>query len=225
VTTIPEVVDTLVSRASPVRRLRPPFQRALLWLALAAALLGLISIEHGVRGDLAERLRQPGFAAGLAAAVITGILSAIAAFTISIPDRSRWWLLLPVPSLLIWVSTVSYECFADWISIGPDGIHVGEAIGCFASLVLTSVPLGFALIMMLRYAALVRSGPVAMMGGLAVAAITSTGLSLFHDLNATMMILVWNLGTTVLITGLGTLFGRGMFRWMASPLLPGHSGT
>lgn len=63
------------------------------------------------------------------------------------------------------------------------------------------------------------------MGGLAVAAITSTGLSLFHDLNATMMILVWNLGTTVLITGLGTLFGRGMFRWMASPLLPGRSGT
>jgi hypothetical protein len=198
-----------------VRRLRPPFQRALLWLALATVVVGLISIEHGVRADLAERLRQPGFAVGLAAAVITGILAAIAAFTISIPDRSQWWVLLPLPSLLIWISTVSYECFADWISIGPDGIRMGETVECFASLVLTSVPLGVALIIMLRYAALVRSGPVAMMGGLAVAAITSTGLALFHDLDATMMILVWNLGTAALIVALGYVFGPRLF-WSAS---------
>ncbi len=45
----------------------------------------------------------------------------------------------------------------------------------------------------------------AMMGGLAVAAITSTALSLFHELDATVMIRVWNLGTVVLITRLGTL--------------------
>jgi hypothetical protein len=211
VTTIPEVVDTLVSCASPVRRLRSPFQRALLWLAMATVVLGLISIEHGVRADLMERLRQPGFAVGLAAAIITGILSAIAAFTISIPDRSRWWVLLPLPSLLIWISTVSYECFADWISIGPDGTHVGEAVGCFASLVFTSVPLGVALIIMLRYAALVRSGPVAMMGGLAVAAITSTALALFHDFDATIMILVWNLGVAALIIAFGYLFGPRLF--------------
>jgi hypothetical protein len=211
VTTIPEIVDTLVSRASPVRRLRPPFQRALLWLAMATVVLGLISLEHGVRADLAERFRQLGFAVALAAAVTTGILSTIAAFTISIPDRSRWWVLLPLPSLLIWISTVSYECFADWISIRPDGIRMGEAVACFASLVLTSGPLGGALIIMLRYAALLRSGPVAMMGGLAVAAITSTGLELFHDLDATMMILVWNLGTAALIVALGYLFGPRLF--------------
>ena len=62
------------------------------------------------------------------------------------------------------------------------------------------------------------------MGGLAVAAITATALSLFHDHDATVLILFWNLGTTVLITGLGTLFGRGMFRWMTSRLLPSQSG-
>jgi hypothetical protein len=45
----------------------------------------------------------------------------------------------------------------------------------------------------------------AMMGGLAVAAITSTALSLFHELDATVMIRVRNLGTVVLITRLGTL--------------------
>jgi hypothetical protein len=55
-----------------------------------------------------------------------------------------------------------------------------------------------------------------MMGALAVAAITSSALALFHDLDATVMILVWNLGTAALITVLGALFGRRMFRWLAS---------
>jgi hypothetical protein len=63
------------------------------------------------------------------------------------------------------------------------------------------------------YAALLRPGAVAMAGALAVAAITSSALSLLHDLDATMMILVWNLGAAALITGLGSLFGLRMFRW------------
>jgi hypothetical protein len=44
-----------------------------------------------------------------------------------------------------------------------------------------------------------------MMGGLAVAAIASTALSLFHELDATVTIRAWNLGTAVLITGLGSI--------------------
>jgi hypothetical protein len=209
VTTIPEVVDTLVSCATPVRRLRPPVQRALLWIGLAVVVLALISFEYGVRANLAERLRQPNFTIGIAAATVTAVLSAIAAFTISVPDRSRWWLLLPMLTLVIWISTVSYECLTDWISIGPDGLRMGDAVGCFASLLLTSVPLGGALIIMLRYA-LVRSATVAKLGGLAVAAVTSTALALFHDLDATVMILVWNLGTAALITAIGCLFGPQM---------------
>jgi hypothetical protein len=93
---------------------------------------------------------------------------------------------------------------------------MGEALSCFASLVLTSVPLGIALIIMLRYAAMVRSGTVAMLGGLAVAAITSTALALFHDLDATVMILVWNLGTAAFITAVGCLLGPRMFGSAAS---------
>jgi hypothetical protein len=216
VTTIPALIDMLVNRASPVRRLRPPLLRASLWLAFAAVVLALLAFEHGLRSDLAEQLRQPTFALGLGAAATTGILSAIAAFAISIPDRSRWWLLLPAPALVVWVGTISYGCFADWVSIGPDGAQMGEALSCFSSLVLTSAPLGIALMVMLRYAARLRAGAVTMMGALAVAAITSSALALSHDLDATVMILVWNLGTAAVITVLGALFGRRMLRWLAS---------
>lgn len=92
-------------------------------------------------------------------------------------------------------------------------------------LVLTSVPLAIALAVMLCHAAVLRGGTVAMMAGLAVAAMTATALALFHDHDATALILVWNLGTTALITGLVTLFGRGMFHWMASRLLTSQPGA
>jgi hypothetical protein len=218
VTRTAELIDALVECATPVRRLRPPLLRAALWLGFAGLILALLAIGHGVRADLAQRLHQQSFVVSIAAAVITGILSAIAAFAISLPDRSQWWLLLPMPTLAVWVGTIGYGCFADWVSIGPDGVHMGEALRCFATLILTSVPLAIALSVMLRYAALLRAGAVAMMGGLAIAAITSTALALFHDLDATIMILVWNLGTAALITGVGSLCGDRMFRWMASRL-------
>jgi hypothetical protein len=225
VTGTPELIDALVECATPVRRLRPPLVRAGLWLAFAGLILALLAIGHGVRPDLMERLHQPAFAASIAAALATGILSASAAFAVSLPDRSRWWLVLPMPALAVWVATIGYGCFADWVSIGPDGVRFGETLRCFATLVLTSVPLAIALAAMLRYAALLRAGAVAMMGGLAVAAVTSTALSLFHDLDATVMILVWNLGTAALITGVGSLFGRRMFGWMASRLLTSQPGA
>ena len=71
------------------------------------------------------------------------------------------------------------------------------------------------MLVMLRYAAPLRPTAVAFMGSLAVAAITATALSLFHVIDATVMILLWNFGTAVLFVGLAGVFGRKMFRWVA----------
>ena len=217
-TKTPDLIDALVECATPVRRLRPPLVRGALWLALAAFILALLAIGHGVRADLAERLHQPVFVVSIAAALATGVLAAVAAFMVSLPDRSQWWLALPAPALAVWVGTIGYGCLTDWVVIGPDGVRFGETLRCFATLVLTSVPLAIALAVMLRYAALLRPGAVTLAGALAVAAITSSALSLFHDLDATMMILIWNLGTAALITGLGGLFGRRVLRSTVSHL-------
>jgi len=225
VTRTDELIDSLVERAAPVQRLRPPLVRTALWLGFAGLLIALIAAGHGMRADVVQQLRQPAFAITVGAALATGILSALAAFTVSIPGRSRWWLALPLPPLVVWMSTIGYGCFADWISLGPEGFRFGEELRCAALLVLTSVPLATALAAMLRYAAMLRSGAVALTGGLAIAAITAAVLPLFHDHDATAMILVWNLGTAALITGAAGLFGRRIFGWMAARLLaPGVHG-
>jgi hypothetical protein len=195
--------------------------RATLWLLFAALILVLLAISHGARPDLAYRVQQPQFVIAIASSLLTGVLAAIASFYISLPDRSRLWLFLPVPALVVWLATISYGCLTDWVSVQPGGISLGETARCFATLVLTSVPLSLAMLVMLRHAAMFRPTLVAAMGSFAVAAITATALSFFHDLDATVMILMWNLGTAALLVGFGILLGRKMLSRVAP--LPVHA--
>jgi hypothetical protein len=213
VTTTPEFIEKLVASATPVRRLKPPLARAAMWLMFAALVLALIGIAHGLRSDFLECVQQPRFVAAMIGALTTGILAAMASFRVSLPDSSRLWLVLPLPALALWVSAIGYGCLTDWVAIGPDGVRLGEAVRCFATLLLTSLPLSIAMLVMLRYAALLQATEVSLMGGLAVAAITSFALSLFHNLDATMMILIWNLGSAIILATLGTVFGNSMFAW------------
>ncbi|WP_175817880.1 NrsF family protein [Burkholderia diffusa] len=214
-TSTPDLIASLVADATPVRRLLPPALRAACWLAFAALILTLVAIEHGVRPDLMLKLRQPVFVTGVAAASITGVLAAVAVFIASIPGRSRRWLLLPAPAFGAWIATIGYGCLTNWVRIGPDGISPGETARCFATMGLTGIPLSLVLLVMLRHAAHCAPAPVAMMGSLAVAAITAVALSLFHPLDATVMILIWNFGVAALLIALSGLYGRRLLAWMA----------
>jgi hypothetical protein len=215
-----DLIDALVDSATPVRRLRPPLVRAGSWFALAGLVLGLLCVAHGVRPDIAMRLQQPVFVIGMIGTLATAVLAALASFKLGVPDSSRWWLLLPLPALAVWVSTIGYGCLIDWVSMSADGMRLGEAARCFATLLLTSVPLSVAMLIMLRHAAPLRPTAVSTVGGLAVAAMTSFALSLIHDLDATIMILIWNLGMAALIAGLASAFGRSMLAWVAARVMP-----
>lgn len=211
----PDLIESLSKNLKPVRRLRPPVTRAACWLLLAAVVVGLLAVSQGIRPDLAARIHDPSFAAGVIGAILTGVLAAVAAFLVSLPDRSRLWLLLPAPAVVLWLSNIGYQCLGDWISFGPDGVSIGEAMSCLATLVLTSLPLSLAMLVMLRYAAPLRPTAVTCMGSLSVAAITATALSLFHSADATLMIIMFNIGTAVMFVGLGGPFGRRMMQWIA----------
>jgi hypothetical protein len=178
-------------------------------------MLALLAVSHDVRPDLALRLRQPEFVMGVGASLATGVLAAIASFLLSVPDRSRMWLLLPLPALFVWVSTTGYGCLINWVSLQPGSLPFGDEAGCFALLVLTGVPLSLAMLIMLRHAAFLAPTRVGIAGGLAVAAVTATALSIFHDHDASAIILIWNFGTAVLLVALGGAFGRRMFSWVA----------
>jgi len=214
-TSTPDLIDSLVADAQPVRRLRPPAVRALGWLLFAALVLVLVAVGHGVRPDIMLKLRQPVFFAGVLAALTTGVLAAMASFIASVPGQSRRWLLLPAPALAVWISTIGYGGLTGWVSIGPEGISLGENARCFATLAITGIPLSLAMLIMLRYVARLSPAPVAMTGSLAVAAMTTAAVSLFHPIDATVLILFWNFGVTALLLVFSGLYGKRLFEWVA----------
>ena len=204
-TTTPDLIHALAANLRPVRRLRSPAIRAAFWLLLAACVVALLAVSQGIRPDLAERSRDLSFVAMLAGALLTGLTAALSAFMLSVPGRSSWWAILPLPPLAFWMSNIGYQCLTNWVVIDPSGISFGEATRCFATLVLTSLPLSLALFVMLRHAAALRPMAVALTGGLSVAAITALALFLFHILDASLLVIMWNLGTAMLVVGLSAL--------------------
>jgi len=87
-------------------------------------------------------------------------------------------------------------------------MHLGETDRCFATMTLVSLPLSLAMYAMLRHAARLRPAAVTLIGSVAVAALTATALSLFHPLDATVLVLASNLGVAALIVSIGALLAR-----------------
>lgn len=206
-----DVVRAIVADAAPVRPLLPPFLRALGWFGFAVVVVAVVALSFGLRADLSMKLREPAFALELAAVALTGAMATIAAFHVSLPDQSGLWLLLPAPPAVLWLFTVGYGCLANWVSLDPDGLAIGMTLRCFTTVVLTSIPLAGSLFLMLRHAGHIRPSATAGAGCLAVAALTAGGLRLFHDLDATVLVLAWSLGLTGLFVGLGCVAGGMLF--------------
>jgi hypothetical protein len=207
VVTTPELIDRLAAGLAPVRRLRPPLLRAGQWLLAAGLVVALLAMLLGVRPDLALRLHQPMFAAALSGSLLTGALAAIAAFHLCLPDRSRLWLLLPAPAVMLWLATIGYGCLTDWGSITLDGIRFGSTLDCFATSLAVTIPVAAVLFAMLRDAAHLHPTMVGMMGGLAVGGIAATAMPLLHEHDVTIMVLLSNLGGAALIVALGAALG------------------
>ncbi|WP_214477321.1 NrsF family protein [Mesorhizobium sp. dw_380] len=194
-----DLIVALAANMRPVRRLRPPLLRATGFLLLAALILVMIAAAHGWRPGLSVRLTEIRFALSLAGAVLTGILGAVAAFFVSLPGRSRHWLWLPFPALALWLVSIGYQCLSFWTPMLPDGASPGETASCIATLGLTSLPLSLAMGLMLRHAASFNPAPVIFAASLSVAGITAAALTLFHPLDASIEILMFNLGTALLM--------------------------
>jgi hypothetical protein len=207
-----DLIQSLAANVTPVKRLRPPYVRAGLWLLLAAIVIGLITLGHGLRPQFAERMRDATYAIGVVGALVTGVLAAIAAFQISLPGYSRRWLLLPIPPLIVWLANIGYQCFAGWVSLPPGAVTIEAASSCVVTIVLTSLPLALMMLVMLRHAVLFQPVLVTLFGSLAVSAMTSMALAMFHPLDATVMVLGWNLGISVLFVAMAIGVGRWVSR-------------
>lgn len=213
-----ELIDRLSERATPVRRLGPPWQGALLWLVMAMALMAVAVSVSGFRHDIEERLGLMHEQVNLGFGLLTGILAAFAAFSLARPDGDRRWAWLPLLPALGWVAGMGLGCLVDLWQGGLAGLGMSTSLTCAKFILGFGIPMTGVMLWMVRHGALVRPVSVAAMAGLAAAAMASIGLTLLHHLDAAAMVLVWHGGSVLLVTLMARLWGRRALEAMGPKL-------
>lgn len=211
-----QLIERLAADAAPVRRLRPPWLRATLWL-LAVAAAAAILLPFFANFPLFERkCADPKFVLELIGTVLTGIAAVVAAFYLSLPDRSGLWALLPLPPLALWLASSGYNCYREWITVGANGWSLGESSDCFGTILGFSIPLGIALFLVLRRARPIAPVPAAALGGLGIAGISAFLLQFNHPVDASFLDLGMHAAAVAIVVIASALAGRSS-RLMAAP--------
>jgi hypothetical protein len=200
------LIRALSEGVAPVASLPAPAARAGRWLVFAAVLIGILVLWHSPRDGLAARFTEVSFYMPWAASVLVAITAAIAAFHMTVPGHPRWIVALPAVPLAVWLGMLGTGCMRELADQGT--AVLGTSYECLKFIGLTSVPLGAVLVWMLRRAAPLMPAGTLAMGALAAASAGSAGLELFHHLQTSTMVLIWHLGTVLLVALVGLATGR-----------------
>lgn len=206
--TTPELIEALAADAKPVRRLAPPLTRAGLWLTGFLLLVGVVTWATSAWPLMLQRVQMTRFALEMSATFLTGLAAVIAAFYLSLPDRSRFWILLPLPTLALWLASSGYGCYQNWIESGPQGWHLGRSSDCFMFIIMLSIPVAIALYAVLRRARPLDPLPVMALGGLGVAGLAAAVLQFYHPFDVTIVDLAAHVAAVVIVVGAMAIGGK-----------------
>lgn len=204
------MIDRLTADVRPVRVLRPPALRALITVAAIAVVAGLAVIMLGDIGQLRGRYsgREALLALEMAAMLATAMLAIVAAFIVSIPGGSSRWLAAPIPPFAIWLLLSGFGCYGDFVRRGGAEWQLGESMHCLLFILGTSAVLAPLLIWRLARAKPINPLPVALLGGLGIAATSAFVLQFFHPFAVTFVDLAVHLFAILVVAGAVGLINR-----------------
>lgn len=203
-----KLIVALVADAKPVRRLKPPSVRAVLWcLACIPAIALIVWIYGGIGAEYSAELRQPSFVIESLACLLTGLTAAAAALNAAIPGRSQRLLLLPLIPLSVWLAALFYGCWHDWVTLGAAGVELDADWGCAGQTALMAILPGLLFVLLMRRLP-IRSAAIACVAALAIASFAVLGTSFYHTDDSSLAFLFWHVGAAAIITGAGFLIGR-----------------
>lgn len=203
---ISRLIGDLSADLKPVRRLPSPWLRALVWLGVVLGVAAFLVATRTLLPALGIIGNDPFMLPGAYASLATAILAAIAAFQLSLPDRSDAWIWLPVPALLVWIALNGLGCLAT-LAIPGTATTPFQFLVCLSLIFAISLPLTIAMIVMVRRARPLRPLRVAAVGGLAASGAAATLLVLIHPHDSAVLDLAAHGVAVMVIIGLNVLLG------------------
>lgn len=178
------LIEALADRAAPVRPLASPGWRAMLAIALLAAVSALLIMAFGDTLQLLARYagRHDAMMLEMAAMGLTATLAIAGAFALSVPGGSPRWLFAPLPTALVWLAIAGAGCLGVTRSPGHE-----QGMDCLLFILVTSVAIGAPLVWRLSRAHPLDPLPVAALAGLGSAAAGAFLLQFFHPFAVTAL--------------------------------------
>jgi hypothetical protein len=208
-----QLIHELAERAGPVRRVRPPILRALIWLAVSSAYIGFFVVLIPARHDVSGIPHDYLFMIEQAAALTTGLAASIAAFVSVVPGYSRNWSLLPIVPFAVWLAILGPGCLQEWNQLGIARLPLNHSPWCVPFIVLFGALPAVVMTVMLRRGAPLTPKLTAALGGLAAAGLANVGVRIVHPEDVSIMLLVWHIGAVMALAAMAGAVGPHFFNW------------
>lgn len=205
------LIATLAADLTPVRPLPSPLWRAagLLALVIGMAAVAIVASPDALDVLATHAARPQWLALEMPAVVLTGLIATLAAFMLSVPGRSRGWLLAPLVPLTVWLGTAGWGCYLNALT-GADPTDP-PSLKCLAVLIGASLVLAPPVLWSLSRARPLDPVAVAVPAGFGVAAFAALILYFFHPHAVTAFDLAAHLLGVGLVVGTVVLARRRLF--------------
>jgi hypothetical protein len=207
------LIEQLAGSLAAMPPLPRPWLRTARWLSLSLLFVALVVLIVSPRADLTDKLSETRFLIEQGAALLTGVMAAYAAFASTIPGVSRKVILLPLLPLAIWLGSLGQGCLDAWVRSGPEGLALQPDWLCFPAILLVGSLPAIAMLAMLQRGAPLSPRLSVALGGLAAAGLGDFGRRMFHPQDASVMVLVWQVGSVLILAALAGCIGRRLFDW------------
>jgi hypothetical protein len=213
-----ELIVQLARAAVPVRPLPGPSARLAGWTALVVPVTALSVAVIGPRVDVVTAISQPEFVAVAAATLATALLSAAAAFVLSVPgvERSPVQRAVPLAAAAVWALLLIVS-----LTSGDDPVQRVLALpfhwACLIEIAGLSIVPGWALFAMLRRAAPLRRTWSAALATLASVALAAVATQILCPIDAPAHQLVGHLVPVAFLSAGGAIVGRRWLNWLDGP--------
>ena len=207
------LIRQIADHAGPVRRLAPPWVRAMAWLAITVPVVVVMAVVMLPQGDLVSKLSTPRYLSEEAVALATGVLAAMAAFASVVPGYNRKLLVWPLVPLSFWLGGLGQSGVREWLQLEPDGFSFRLEWFCLPAIAIVGAVPVVAMAIMLRRGAPLTPRVSMALGGLAAAGLGNVGVCLSHRAFSGVLVAVWHVGAMVLLSVLAACVGRYFLNW------------